>query len=888
MNITEQPENSNPDALLNAIKYQESISGKGRMKIFLGMSAGVGKTYAMLKSAQALKEQGVDVVVGTINTHGRKETADLLIGLKTIPEKIIKYKGILFKEFDVDAILKLKPQLVLVDELAHTNVPGSRQTKRWQDIMEILDNGIDVFTTLNVQHIESLKDIVENITGIKIRETVPDSIIEAATSIEVIDFTPEEILKRLKEGKVYLGDTPELAIKHFFQEDHLTALREIVLRYAAEKVDHDLQKMLTTSDRANLWKPRERLLVGIDHDLYSQKAIRTTRRIASNLHAPWIALYVDDGKILDESESDILAKNLSLARNLGAEVITTHDPNIADGIKRIARQRGVSQIILGRPQQTKSFFNFFYKTSIVDKLEKECTDIDIHLVKQENLLKKSAKGLVSLSFEQPLYPYLYVLIFVLSLTGISWFLYSVVDYRAIGFFFLIGILLLSLFFKKGPIFLASILSAIIWTLLIPPLGDFTITEYDDIGLVILFVLTAMITGILVDRAREQKEMLAKREDSIQGLYNIVRQISNSTSPKESFRLINDSLIRLFHGSFELIVKNINDGLQFEKQSLLVNDSKEKSTAVWVFDNGQEAGWSTDTLPSAQNLFLPLKGSREIVGVLVYKPEKKKLLTIEQKNFIYTICQQLAAHIERLFTEERGKQHEQLQLIEKVYENILIKISQEIKFPIFDIQNAVNGIKNKYMLEVIRIGLTEINTIEISIEKLIEIVNSMSVIVQFSENLIPVNKSMQNIRAIIEDSYKNLKKLTMGHRININFVNELPLIYIDPYLIRILLTNLITNAIKSSALESLIEIETKKSGDFLVLSVLDEGEKIPENQLDIIFEKFYGLQDLTSTRISIGLTAATAIAKLHHGHLKAENRPEKGTSFSLFLPIVHIE
>ncbi len=371
----------NPDELLQAIQQTESKTSKGKLKIFLGMAAGVGKTYAMLQAAQDLQSQGVNVVVGSIDTHGRKETAALLENLKIIPPQTIVYRGSTFEELNLTEILRTKPQLVLVDELAHSSVPGSSHAKRWQDVMEILDYGIDVYSTLNVQHIESLKEFVESITGILIREMVPDSVIESAAYIEIVDITPQELLVRLKQGKVYLGDKSTVAARNFFQTDRLTALREIIFRYAAEKIDHELHNMVSIASRSIGWKHREKLLVAIGHTLHSQKLIRTTRRLAFNLNSPWIALHVNDGSSLEKKDADILAKNLAMARDLGAEVVIVEDTNIANAIQNIARHHGVTQVVIGQIS-SHTPFDFLFKRTLVDDLAHYSNDFDIHIVRK--------------------------------------------------------------------------------------------------------------------------------------------------------------------------------------------------------------------------------------------------------------------------------------------------------------------------------------------------------------------------------------------------------------------------------------------------------------------------------------------------------------------------
>ncbi|MBA3238311.1 MAG: hypothetical protein H0T62_08220 [Parachlamydiaceae bacterium] len=371
----------NPDKLLQAIQQSERGSEKGALKIFLGMAAGVGKTYAMLEAAQKLSREGEDVVIGIIDTHGRKETAALLKGLKIIPLQQISYKGSVFGELNLEEIINTKPKLVLIDELAHSNIPGALHAKRWQDVVELLKNGIDVYSTLNVQHIESIKEFIESITAISIRETVPDSIIETANFIELIDITPEELLERLKQGKVYLGDMPEIATRNFFKEDRLTALREILLRYAAEKIDHDLHSMVSTAGRSIGWKHREKLMVAISHTIHSQKLIRTTRRLAFNLNAPWVALHVADGSSLNSFDKEILSKNLAMARDLGAEVIVVDAPNVAEAITHTARQHGVTQIVIGQMGSRFSLDSLFRRT-LIDQLGANSNDFDIHIVRK--------------------------------------------------------------------------------------------------------------------------------------------------------------------------------------------------------------------------------------------------------------------------------------------------------------------------------------------------------------------------------------------------------------------------------------------------------------------------------------------------------------------------
>lgn len=880
MNEEDRP---NPEKLLESIKREETQRKKGKLKIFLGMAAGVGKTYAMLEAAQKLRKEGVYVVAGAVETHGREDTAKLLDGMQIIPEKWIKYKDTVFEELDLDAILKCKPKLVLVDELAHSNVPGSRHPKRWQDVIELLDNGIDVYTTLNVQHIESLKDLIEKITGITIRETVPDLVIDKATSIELMDLSPDDLLRRLKEGKVYLGNQSVIAAQNFFQEDKLTALREIVLRYAAEKVEHDLQGMVSSIERPDAWKLRERLLVAISHSPHSQKLIRITRRLAFNLDAPWIAVNVDTGKILSKEDEETLAKNIALARDLGAEVITTIGPDVAQSIQRIARQKSVTQIIIGRPPY-RWFVDIFQGNTLMDHLARECSDIDLHVIRQTLFSKSYGRKWRWPRLLDPISSYFAVLWCVVLLSVFSWFFLSVFSYKIVGFVFLLGILFLSLFFKKGPIFFASLLYALIWGLFFIPYETFELTANEDLILLIFYLLTAIFTGVLTDRARKHKEMLAKREKSIEVLYDIVKQIAVASSLKEVLISVKEGLSSALDARCEIILKDMNDGLIFDEITPISKNEKEKAAANWVFLNDKEAGWSTSTLSFAKYLYIPLKGLKEVVGVLAFQSKREKQLSIEEKNFLYTVAHQLANYIERTFSEERARQFQQHKQVEKTYQSILNLISNLFEGPLMSIQDAVKELKNMEIPNLNQQVVEPVDRIYISSESLSRILENISAMVNLSAGLMPVNRTLHDLRELILFCSARIKKTMHTYVWVVSLDEKLPQIPFDYDLIELLFYNLAFHAVEFALPDSSIEIEAKQSGDYIVMSISGEGQSIPPEMVDVAFEKFYRIPGSTSSGLGLGLAIAKTIAEIHNGELKVKNRPHGGMIFSLFLPI----
>ncbi|HEV8051690.1 MAG TPA: DUF4118 domain-containing protein, partial [Parachlamydiaceae bacterium] len=615
MNLYERP---NPQEILEGIKLEEAQRNKGHLKIFLGMAAGVGKTYTMLEEAQVLKKEKIDVIIGNIESHGRKETEELLKNLPEIPKKTIIYKDKEFKELDVDAIISLNPNLVLVDELAHSNIPGSKHAKRWEDVLEILDHGINVYTTLNVQHIDSLNDIVWGITEVVVRETVPDMVIEKAYSIQLIDLTPDELLQRLKEGKVYTEGQSNIAALHFFQKDKLTALREIVLRYVADKIDVDLRRMVTTKEGRIEWKTREKFLVGISHSPQSQKLIRTTRRLATQANSPWVAVYVNTGKTLSKEDDEQLAKNLILTRALGAEVITIYDPDVAEGIKRVSYQRGITQIILGRTPKNL-ILSLFQGPSLLDKLAQECKDIDLHIIRQEKYTASYRKKSFFSFWESSFFDYLIISFFVCMMASLGWVALSFMGYRVVEFLFFIGIVVLSPFFKRGPVILASVLFGLAWSFFfIPPPEGSSFSVNNEIVLLVMYVLTAICIGFFVERAWEQKELLMKGDKKAARLAEVLQDLHSSLPLGDILVSLESRLPKVVQGAYQFVIKNDKGKLDMDKGSLLMGN-KERVAAHWAFENRREAGWSTDTLPFSENLYIPLNGTHEIMGLLVYTP-----------------------------------------------------------------------------------------------------------------------------------------------------------------------------------------------------------------------------------------------------------------------------
>lgn len=867
----------NPDELLRAIQKQEKQKGLGRLKIFFGMSAGVGKTYSMLEDAQQKQREGVNVVVGTINTHGRKETEALLQGLPIIPEKWIKYKDTAFEEMDLETIIDTKPQLVLVDELAHTNVPGSKHPKRWQDVIEIIDAGIDVYTSLNVQHLESRKDIVESLTGIQVHETVPDLILERATSIELKDIPPPELLQRLAEGKVYLGDQSRIAAEHFFQEQNLMALREIALRFTAEKVDHDLHGIL----QGKGWKTRERLMVATSSSPSSEQLIRAARRLSFELDAPWIVVYVDTGVVLNDQDQARLNRHFNLARELGAEVITTHDLDIATALQRIARQKDITRIVIGRPPKKKINIWNLFQGSFVDRLENENKHIDIVILRQEKLTNIYQRSLPVYQVSDDWKAYGIALVFVAGITALGLLLSSLIGYKSVGFIFLLGILILSFFVSRGPIFLAAALSAVCWDLLfIPPLFTPTISDPEDITLVIIYFFVAAIMGMLTSRMHEQDQFLKKREEKIERLYEIERDIANATNLQYLRLNVSSRLESHFPGKFDILIKSPDNQLIFDSLLPLLKEEKEKVVATWVFQNGKVGGWSTDTLPTAQGIYFPINFFKSTVGVLAYHPKKECSLSMDDMNFIQTVAQQLGIYLERYIFEERVNKQDYTRQIERMHQSIFHSLNRSFYSPLEGIVKINHQVQQESTDPHIRslAGQMEqfIANIKLTVDNIIAISELESGFVHF-------DRKKNLIKDLINQSLNDIQPFMNNHSIELELPTEPLSLPFDYNLLRLALNNLILNAIEYSESLKPIYIKLEVFQDEFWLSVLDEGPGIPEEIIPLIFDKFYHAPGL-SKGLGLGLAIVKAVVDIHKGKIEVTNQKEKGTNFSLILPM----
>jgi two-component system, OmpR family, sensor histidine kinase KdpD len=878
-----------PDKLLDSLKKEEEKDKKGKLKIFFGMCAGVGKTYSLLESAHKAKKDGIDVVIGLVETHRRADTQRLVEGLETISLYEINYRDTVFKEMNLDAILKRNPQLVLVDELAHSNIPGSRHIKRYQDVLEILDNGIDVYTTLNVQHLESRSETVKQITGISIKETVPDSIFERADEIELIDITPEELLQRLSEGKVYTGEKSQQAIKNFFRQGNLTALREMALRLTAERVDYQLRDYKTEKKIEGVWKSGQRLMVAVGPSPYSAQLIRWTKRLAYSLEASWITVYVETDQSITENYRDILSKNFILAKELGSEIITTSGIDIVNTLIQCAKENNVTQIIVGKSRGNK----FSQGKKIIEKLLKQSGDIDVYVVGGEKRPEKKnfLNFLISKIFSKPqsgFKHYILALSVILTFSFLSYLTQNQIGYQTVSLVLLLIISLMPLFnVGRGPIILSALFSAVIWDyFFIPPQFTIHIEKLEDVLMLAMFFILAFVNGIMTSKIRTQEKFVRHREEKTNSLNNLLKQLAGAISIND----VSEIAVKAIKNSFGLdtIFFYASEDKKLSAQphdasSFSITD-KEWYVAQWSYKNGKKAGKTTDTLPFSETLFIPLTGTRSTFGVIGVKIINEKEFSFEQKSFLETFIIQIVNAIEREYLTELAKYSFLLSESEKLYKTLFNSISHELKTPITTIIGAASSLADDNISNSREITKYLIKEISIASERLNKLVENLLDMTRLESGQLKIKLEWNDISDLINNVLKRIGKEGIENRIILHTDSSAPLFKFDFGLLEQALINIIHNCITYSPEDSVINIYVKEDNGYCIININDNGPGFPPDSLNKIFDKFYRVPGSKTGGTGLGLSIAKGFIEAHKGTITAGNRENGGAEFVIKIPM----
>ena len=871
-----------PDELLASLKLEEEKSNRGKLKIFFGMCAGVGKTYTMLQTAQAEKLKGNDIIIGYIETHNRKETKELAEGFEVIPRKTYNYQSATVQEMDLDEIIARKAKIVLVDELAHTNAPGSRHTKRFQDILEILDNGINVYTTLNVQHLESRSDTVTQITGIIVRETIPDEIFENADEVELIDLTPDELLQRLLEGKVYAPDRSKQAIENFFRKGNITALREMALRIVADRVDKQLHEYMQLKRIKGPWKSGLHLLVAVSHTQQSAKLLRWAKNLSYTMGADLQAVYVESSHKLSAKESEQQNKNISLARQLGIKFRIVTNSDKVKAIVDFAQKENITHIIIGKPR-VRNLLTLLRLGNFVNRLIRYSGNIDVYILGSDIQENDRFKERVNLpSFTSNIRQYFIASLIVLLTSIICFSIKEIIGYQVVSFALLFVVSTLALFFGTGPILLSATLSALIWDFFfIPPPYTLHVDKPEDMLMLIMFFIIALLSGVLTSRIRRQEMKIRIREERTNALYQLTRELSTATGIEEVINIAKNDISKYFNLKSQILLKNDlgqleNTGQINGKISLSKNDT---SVATWTFLHSAKAGKHTDTLPSGNFTFYPLKGNQMNLGVIAI--QQTTVFTQGEEQFWEAFISQISGKFEREYLRNMAKQAYLLNESDKLYKTLFNSISHELRIPVATIMGASDTLLTTQHPEEIRRELSqEIFKASERLNRLIENLLNMS---RLESGHITPRLDWYDIHDLIDKVSKNLKDELKPFRLHVVVPDDMPIVKIDFGLMEQVLYNLIYNATQYAASSINLRVKAFYDNNILTLQVMDRGPGFPEKEISLIFNKFYRIEGSKPGGTGLGLSIAKGFVEAQKGTIIVENRQNGGAKFTIKVP-----
>lgn len=872
-----------PDEILASLKKEEENSHRGKLKIFFGMCAGVGKTYSMLQAGAADKLKGFDVVAGYVETHNRAETDALAAGFEIIPRKSLNYKGTFLTEMDLDAILRRNPQIVMVDELAHTNASGSRHLKRFQDVHELLDHGINVYTTVNVQHLESRSDTVSQITGITIRETLPDEIFESADEIELVDITPDQLLERLTEGKVYAPERSSEAIQNFFRKGNITALREMSLRMVADRVDKQLRSYMQEKHIPGPWKSGMHLLAVIGPSMQSARLIRWAKNLSYTMGASLTVLQIETGRQLTQPQKDQLSKNLNLARKLGAEILTTSGEDMVKAILTVARKENITHIIVGKPKRS-NLWQLLTLGSFVHKLVRFSGNIDVYVLGSDTAEESQHKHhLASFpTFTSQVGQYLLSALIIALSSGLCFQFTGYLGYQSVSFILLFVVSILATFMSIGPILLASTLSAVIWNyFFIPPQFTLHIDKAEDVMMFFMFFFIALVNGVLTSRVRKQEKLTRDREERTNALYQLTKEISTADSVKELVEISVKDIRKFFGFEALFLLTTANNKLSpvtAKGQSGDISES-EISVADWVFRHGRMAGRYTDTLPSGKFTFYPLAGSRVKTGVVAVTHNQTYLA--ENIEFWNTFLTQISSAIEREFLEELASKARFLDESDKLYKTLFNSISHELRIPVATIMGASDSLLTSSHNPQITKELTgEILKASVRLNRLIENLLNMS---RLESGRISPKPDWCDINDLINHATGSLKDELAAFELVVVIPDDLPLVKLDFGLMEQALYNLIFNACQYAPAGSKITVKAFIDNGMLILQVMDKGPGLPKEAIPLLFNKFYRVDSAIAGGTGLGLSIVKGFTEAHGGEVFAENRTNGGARFTLKIP-----
>ncbi|MGM4990935.1 DUF4118 domain-containing protein [Tardiphaga sp. 841_E9_N1_2] len=882
-----------PEALLETARREEGAAG--RLKIFVGAAPGVGKTYEMLQSAHARRKAGVDVVVGVVETHGRAETEALLTGLEVIPRRRIDHKGQVLEEMDLDALIARRPQIALVDELAHTNASGSRHPKRYLDVAELLAAGIDVYTAVNIQHIESLNDVVAQITHVRVRETVPDSVFDRADAIELIDLTPDDLIQRLKEGKVYVPKQAERALEHYFSPGNLTALRELALRRTADRVDEQLLTHMQANAIAGPWAAGERILVCISEDPRSAGLVRYTKRLADRLHAPWTAVSIETRRSLQltEEQRDRLADTLRLAEALGAEALTIPGAGrrIADDLLGYAHANNVTQIVIGKA--SRSWWFELVRGSVVHDLVRRAGNISVHVIAGDALpTEPAAKRAQMTDRVEPFdaKPYIAALAVVAVALGAATLLRPIFGIENVDLMFLTAVVGVAVRFGLWPSLLASVVASLSYNFFfLPPVYTLTITDPTNVAAFFFFMLIAILVSNVAARVRTQAVSAFGRVRTTESLYAFSRKLAGTAALDDvlwasAYQIALMLKVRVVLLLPEQGVITVKAGYPPEDEL----DKADLAAANWAWSNDRPAGRGSETLPGAKRLFLPMRTGRGPIGVIGIDDDRTgPLLTPDQRRLLDALVDQSALAIERVQLVEDMDRAQRNVESDRLRQALLTSISHDLKTPLASVLGAASTLRDlsPKLSEAEKADL--LGTVIDESERLNRFIANLLDMTKLESGAVVPNATLQDLTEIVGSALRRAGKILSRHRVALDLAPNLPMLELDAVLFEQVLFNLLDNAAKYAPDDTTIAIRAIRDKESVSLQVMDEGAGIPPADLEQVFDKFYRANkgDHVRAGTGLGLAISRGFVEAMHGTISATNRADRsGAVLTIRLPV----
>lgn len=846
--------------------------------MYLGMAAGVGKTYSMLSDARSDVDRGYDVVVGYLEAHGRKETEDLAVGMERLHLREEDHRGVKIKEFDLDAAIERKPQVILVDELAHTNGPGSRHIKRWQDIAELLESGINVRTTVNIQHVESLRDVVAQITGVYVKETVPDSFFELADEVELVDLPPDELHKRLEEGKVYIPDKVDQAITGFFKKSNLLALRELALRHTAERVDEEMRQSRTLLDVHTPWHARERILVCVAPNRMAPRVVRAAKRLATNLHADLIAVTVESPRQSGVSERarEQMQAAIELAESLGAQTVSLAGEDIVAEVLRYAESENVTTIVMGKPVRKR--WREIVFGSVVDQMVRTSGEIDVLIITGA---EEQGTNLMVRRKPEPAtwQSYSATLIVIAVCTGIGLLMHDRFDPANIVMVYLLGIVSVSARYGRNESLVAALLGVALFDVcFVPPRGTFAVSDVQYLITFGIMLVVSLLISSLTLRLKEQTKAASKRERETAALYEVSRQLASSRKREEMAEVSARKAADVSGCETAVFIHGVNGQPELLAPSKSGFESAEKELGVvaWVFDNGRPAGTGTDTLAGAAAMYLPLKGSTDSVGVLGLRPIAGEM-DPSNRHLVEAIAQQLALALDR--TRLAKDSHEASMRVEreKLRSNLLSSVSHDLRTPLASIEGAASSLVEQSDLS--ERSKTLAATVVEESERMGRLIRNLLDMTRFEGGDVELNLDWQSLEELIGSAILRTEPM-FSKPLRVDLPVDLPLLKLDGVLVEQVFVNLLENAARHGGQEVEVEIKAVASSGSVQVTVSDDGPGIPSGEENLVFERF---RKRGGSGFGLGLAICRAAMVAHRGSIVAQNRKGGGAEFVLTFP-----